>query len=70
MIQSPGMCSDGQDLFLDLREKVAFVERGHPRREATGLFGVTPSFVGKLGHPASVRTQDALGDLCADVPCR
>ena len=34
---------------LDLREKVvAFVERGHSRREAAGVFGVSPSFVVKL----------------------
>ena len=34
---------------LDLREKViAFVERGHSRREAAAVFGVSPSFVVKL----------------------
>ena len=34
---------------LDLREKViAFVGRGHSRREAAEVFGVSPSFVVKL----------------------
>ena len=34
---------------LDLREKVvAFVERGHSRRKAAEVFGVSPSFVVKL----------------------
>ena len=34
---------------LDFREKViAFVERGHSRRQAAEVFGVSPSFVVKL----------------------